>query len=306
MAGWGLIAIRFALYADLLLLVGLSAFPLYSLTRAERKLAWVQQLGILLAWLAVAGLLFSVIGLAVATAAMMDVSLTALDVSMLASIVTETALGTAWSVRLAALAAVLAGFFILRRSSTAMLALSLAGGSVALATLLWSGHAGATEGVIGGAHRISDIAHMVAAALWLGGIASFCLLLFSFADTQDENHVALVARTLDTFSLVGTAAVVIVVITGLFNRVAISGADVPSLVQSRYGLLLTAKVLLVGAMLALAANNRWKLTPALGRALCREDTSTAWRRLRMSVGLEAAAGATVLILVAWLGTLSAG
>ena len=303
MADWGLIAIRFALYADVMLLVGLSAFPLYSLTHAERKIVWVQQLCIVLVWLAVAGLLFSVVGLAVSTAAMMDVPLTALDVSMLVSIVTETALGIAWSVRLAALVAVLAGFFILQ-SATAKLALSLAGGSVALATLLWSGHAGATEGVIGVAHRISDIAHMVAAGLWLGGIASFCLLLFSFADTQDQNQVALVARTLDAFSHVGTAAVVIVVITGLFNRVAISGADVLSLVQSSYGLLLTVKVLLVGAMLALAATNRWKLTPALGRALYSEDTSTAWRRLRISVGLEAAAGATVLILVAWLGTLS--
>ena len=303
MADWGLIAIRFALYADVMLLVGLSAFPLYSRTHAERKIVWVQQLCIVLVWLAVAGLLFSVVGLAVSTAAMMDVPLTALDVSMLVSIVTETALGIAWSVRLAALVAVLAGFFILQ-SATAKLALSLAGGSVALATLLWSGHAGATEGVIGVAHRISDIAHMVAAGLWLGGIASFCLLLFSFADTQDQNQVALVARTLDAFSHVGTAAVVIVVITGLFNRAAISGADVLSLVQSSYGLLLTVKVLLVGAMLALAATNRWKLTPALGRALYSEDTSTAWRRLRISVGLEAAAGATVLILVAWLGTLS--
>ncbi len=303
MAGWGLIAIQFALYGDLLLLVGLAAFPLYSLTRAERKMAWVQQLCILLAWLAAAGLLFSVIGLAIATAAMMDVPLTALDVSMLVSIVSETALGTAWGVRLAALAAVLAGFLILQ-AATAKLAVSLAGGSVALATLLWAGHAGATEGVIGVAHRISDIAHMVAAGLWLGGIASFCLLLFSFADTQDQNQVALVARNLDTFSLVGTAAVGIVVITGLFNRVAISGSDVLSLVQSSYGLLLTAKVLLVGAMLALAATNRWKLTPALGRALYSEDTNTAWRRLRISVALEAAAGAIVLVLVAWLGTLS--
>ena len=303
MADWGLIAIRFALYADVMLLVGLSAFPLYSLTHAERKIAWVQQLGVLLAWLAAAGLLFSVIGLAVATAAMMDVPLTALDFSMLVSIVTETALGTAWSVRLATLVAVLAGFFILR-SATAKLALSLAGGSVALGTLLWAGHAGATEGVIGVAHRVSDIAHMVAAALWLGGIASFCLLLFSFADRQGQNQVALVARTLDTFSLVGTAAVVIVVITGLFNRVAISGSDVLSLVQSSYGLLLTAKVLLVGAMLALAANNRWKLTPALGRSLYSKDTSAEWRGLRISVGLEASAGALVLVLVAWLGTLS--
>lgn len=304
MADWGLIAIRFALYADLMLLVGLSAFPLYSFTRAEREARIILPLGAVLAWLAIAGLLFSVAGFTIASAAMMGVPPTDIGIPMLVSMASGTAFGTAWVVRLVALAALLLGLLLVRRSQTARLAVTLAGSTVALATLLWSGHAGASEGALGTAHRVSDITHMVAAAFWLGGIISFCIILASLPGKQDANKGVVAARALANFSRVGTALVALIVITGIFNRLIISGTDALSLVQSTYGLLLTAKVLLFAVMLGLAANNRWKLAPALEQALCGDNVNTAWRRLRVSAGLEAAAGATVLILVAWLGTLS--
>lgn len=302
MADWGLIAIRFALYADLMLLVGLSAFPLYSFTRAEREARNVLPLGTILAWLAVGGLLFSVSGFAIASAAMMGVPLADLDVPMLVSMANESALGMAWAIRLAALGAVLAGLLLVRRNESTRLALSCAGGTVALSTMLWSGHAGATEGALGTAHRISDIAHMVAAAIWIGGIAAFAALLRPRAETYSAN-VIVVACALAGFSRVGTAAVAIIVLTGILNSFAILGEDMLSMFKSIYGLLLASKVALFGAMLILAANNRWKLTPAFERSVASESPK-AWSHLRISVGLEAAAGACVLILVAWLGTLS--
>lgn len=304
MTDWGLIAIRFALYADLMLLVGLSAFPLYSFTRAEREARTILPVGGLLVWLAFAGILFSVAGFAIATAAIMGMKLTDLDAEILVAMASETDIGIAWNVRLIALAAVLSGLLVVHQRQTVRLVFTLVGGTIALATLLWSGHAGATEGTLGVAHRISDIAHMVAAALWLGGIASFGLLLRSPPITQGTPRVAVAARALANFSSVGTVTVLIIALTGLFNVFVITGTDVSFVLQSTYGTLLATKILLFGAMLGVASHNRWNLTPTLERSLDNQDNNEAWHRMRVSIGLEAAAGASVLVLVAWLGTLS--
>ena len=304
MADWGLIAVRFALYADLMLLVGLSAFPLYSFTRAERAARAMLPLGTLLVWLTTAGLLLSVAGFAVASAAMMGERVGSLDLPMLSMMADETAVGAALKVRLAALAFVLAGLIFVQRDQTARLGFSLAGGSVALATLLWSGHAGATEGALGVAHRISDIAHMIAAAVWIGGIAAFALLLRRPAQIQRAAHVTVVVRSLENFSRVGTAAVGIILLTGILNGFVILGADVSPIFNSTYGLLLLAKVALFGVMIALAANNRWKITPALKKSVHGDKIESAWSQLRVSIAWEATAGAVVLALVGWLGTLA--
>ena len=287
-----------------MLLVGLSAFPLYSFTRAERAARAMLPLGTLLVWLTTAGLLLSVAGFAVASAAMMGERVGSLDLPMLSMMADETAVGAALKVRLAALAFVLAGLIFVQRDQTARLGFSLAGGSVALATLLWSGHAGATEGALGVAHRISDIAHMIAAAVWIGGIAAFALLLRRPAQIQRAAHVTVVVRSLENFSRVGTAAVGIILLTGILNGFVILGADVSPIFNSTYGLLLLAKVALFGVMIALAANNRWKITPALKKSVHGDKIESAWSQLRVSIAWEATAGAVVLALVGWLGTLA--
>lgn len=300
MTDWGLVVIRFALYADLILFVGLAAFPLYSFTQAERDRQAVLPLAAVLTWLALAGLFLSAFGFALSSAAMMGIPLAAIDVPMLLSMASETQQGAAWLARAAALAAAFAFLITLRRQPSFQYGLALSCGAVALATLLWSGHAAATEGPLGTAHRISDSAHMLAAAIWIGGIAAFGLLLSQ--STPSVAHVRIVTRSLASFSRVGTLAVAIVGVTGLVNGYAILGTDVTRLVQSPYGFLLMAKLLLFAAMLVIAANNRWNLTPALSQA--GDSTKAAWNRLRISMVLEAAAGAAILALVAWLGTLS--
>lgn len=294
-------AIRFALYADLMLLVGLSAFPLYSLTSAEREANAIPPLASRLKLLAILGLLLSAIGFLVSSAAMMGIPISDLDGAMLVTMVSETDVGIALMVRLAVLAAVVVGLFVIKQSQIGKFALSLVGGSIAIATLIWSGHAGANEGALGTAHRISDIAHLIAAALWIGGITAFALLLRPRVKDSDAAQVSLVARALARFASVGTASIAIIVLTGVVNGYAIFGSNVAALVGSTYGMLLIFKVGLVGVMLVLAANNRWRLTPALERASDDDGVSAAWTGLRRSVALEAAAGVGILLLVAWLG-----
>ena len=304
MADWGLVTIRFALYADLMLLVGLAAFPLYSFTRAEREEGAVMQFAVMLTWLAFAGLIISAVGFALSSAAMMGISLTEIDVPMFVTMASETRQGTAWLVRTASLAAGLVFLIVLGQRPTLQYVLAMAFGTVALATLLWSGHAAAIEGALGTVHRISDFAHMVAGAVWIGGIAAFALLLRPPTQAQGAVQFAVVRRALADFARVGTAAVTVIVVTGMVNGYAIFGADVAAMFTSTYGILLTLKIALVGAMLIIAANNRWRLTPALEQAADDANEQAAWKRLRLSVALEATAVTAVLALVAWLGTLA--
>ena len=283
-----------------MLLVGLAAFPLYSFTRGEREQGTFLPLAAKLIWLALGGLMLSAFGFALSSAAMMGVPLTAIDVPMLLLMANETEQGAAWLARTESLAAAIVLLIVLRRQPPFQYVVALAFGAVALATLAWAGHAAATEGALGTAHRISDIAHMIAAAIWIGGIAAFAFLLSQSGPS--DAYLRIVARSLAGFSRVGTVAVAVIGVTGLLNGYAILGADVMRLAQSRYGILLAAKLTLFLAMLVLAANNRWKLTPALANT--GDETKIALRRLRISIALEAAAGAGILALVAWLGTLA--
>lgn len=307
-----LISIRFALYADLMLVAGLAAFPLYALTRTERlrpePMATIWRIE---RWLCAAGLFLSALGMGVLAASMQGVSILSLELQPFLDLVLETDVGAAWIYRSTALLAALAATIWLTRWPTFTAVLLAAAGSLAVATLVWSGHAGATEGVAGTMHRVSDILHMIAAAVWIGAIGTFLLLTSPQVLCQLPDGLPIAARSLDQFSRIGTICVLVIAATGLINSQMIVGLDNFSrLSGSRYGQLLLAKLALFGLMLALAAANRWRLTPRLAAAPGEGDSETigadpgvALDAMRRSLLLEAAAAVLVLALVAWLGTL---
>ena len=93
--------------------------------------------------------------------------------------------------------------------------------------------------------------------------------------------------------------------TGLANSWFLVGPErLEGLGTNLYGQLLIAKLVLFVLMLALAADNRYRLTPSLGLKLQgAEDPVAALQRLRRSIAVEAALGAAILGLVAVMGTL---
>lgn len=297
------IVIRFALYADLMVLAGMVAFSLYALSAGER-VSGILPLRQLAVVLSLVGLILSGLGMFALAASMTGSSLVALDGEVLREIIGESAIGTGWIVRMAAMGiAVFSAFALDRRPSAARLAL-LASTALAIATLVWTGHAGATEGWTGTGHRLSDIIHMLAASVWLGGIAAFAWILFRHIEPQTNKQLSVAHRALEQFARVGTVTVGLIVSTGLINGLILIGLPGPSrLLASLYGQLLLAKLALFGAMLALASANRWRLTPALGSAIDAADPASAIRDLRRSLFLECAAALAILTLVAWLGTL---
>ena len=213
--------------------------------------------------------------------------------------------GTAWIglLVLAAIAAVAAA--VLRRgdaplapAGARMYALAVPG--LAGAVLLsWSGHAATgTDATLG---TLIDIAHGWATAAWLGGLVMLMVLALPLlARLAEPDRVRLGAGVVVRFSSVAVAAVVVLVITGVYRALA----ELPSLSAlwtTDYGLALLAKLAVFGVMLVLAAWNRLVLHPRLERvALGLEPAgaSDGLPALVASVRAEVLLGAAVLAAVA--------
>ena len=159
------------------------------------------------------------------------------------------------------------------------------------------------EGLRGNVHLAADIVHLLAAGAWLGGLLAFVLMVFRRSRSPAE--LALIGHALERFAITGTVAVGALILSGLVDSWLLIGPDhLPQLWTSLYGRLLLVKIGIFLAMLALAASNRFRLTPALERGLAVNGPARAVAALRNSLALEGGAALAVLGLVAWLGTLS--
>lgn len=295
------IALRFALYLDLMLLFGLAAFGLYSLRGQERVSDAQLPFAPLLLATAVLGGLLSLAAMACMAWAMSGVSTWAELWPHIEMTVVETDVGLAWTLRTAAL--LLAGVAVTlnQRWPTASLGLVALGGAVALATLAWAGHGAMDEGTRRNWHFITDFLHLWAAGGWVGALAAFALLL-----RQAEPQLAVLARTLTGFEVAGAVIVAVISVTGVINYLFIVGPSIVGLLDSLYGQLLTLKLILFAAMLAFAALNRFHLSPLLESARQSGEHGVAVKALRRSMVLEFSVAVVILGLVAWLGTLSPG
>ena len=299
------IGIRFALYANLMLLFGLPLFGLYALRGVERLHGNVLPLRMLVGGLAATGIVLSILSIAAMTASMAGVPLAEVDYASIKMMIAETPMGIGWQARIAGLvAAVLFAAALGARKSPIWLILAALASAVALASLAWTGHGAASEGLAGTGHLIADIVHLLSAGAWIGALAGLGLLVFARTRSSAVDHIGLTLRALEGFSCIGTVLVALVAVSGLVNSWMLVGvAHMLSMGATLYGQLLIAKLGLFGAMLALAAANRFRLTPALERAVQLGDTVSAERHLRRSLIAETGAAFAILGLVAWLGTL---
>lgn len=308
-----LIGIRFALYADLMLIAGLAAFTLHALGGDERRtLALTKRIWRAVRWLCVAGLAVSTLGMAVLAASMFGVGILDIEAALVGELIVQTDMGIAWLARNAALLIALAATLCSRQHPTGAAVVAATAGAVALASLAWTGHAGATEGLGGSLHRASDIVHLIAAGVWIGAIAGFLLWLAPGSTAQESQPLDIARRSLERFSRTGTICVLVIAATGLINTQMIIGiASLSGAPASTYGRLLLAKLFLFSLMLAVAAVNRWRLVPALKQCpeisptiASTEPPAAGTTAMRRNLLVEAIAALAILGLVAWLGTLS--
>lgn len=288
-----------------MLLFGLPLFALYALRGSERLQPSILAVATLTRWLAVSGVLLSVISITAMTASMAGVQLLEVDIESVNIMIYETPMGNAWLVRIIALIATL---FVAFRMTTAKfvpkLMFVIFASAVALSSVAWTGHGAAGEGAAGTAQLIADIIHLLGTAAWFGALIALIILLFRSVELATEEYLRLNLRLLKEFSVSGTVIVALVFGSGIVNSWMLVGPDnIFNLFDTLYGQLLVAKLVLFGIMLALAAANRFTLTPAFDRALQDGGVTLAVAKLRKSLLLELSLAVIIIALVAWLGTL---
>ena len=299
------IGVRFALFANLMLLFGIPLFALYALRGAERLQPSVLPVGTLICWLAVSGIALSVLSITVMTASMAGVQLLEVDTESVNMMIYETPMGNAWLMRVIALIATL---FVAFRMTTAKFLLKLIfltfASAVALASVAWTGHGAAGEGSAGTAQLFADIIHLLGAGAWFGALFALSIMLCRRAASASEEYLRLNHRLLKEFSVAGTVIVTLVFGSGVVNSWMLVGPqNVLNLFGTPYGQLLLAKLGLFGIMLALAAANRFSLTPAFECALQGGGVTPTLTKLRKSLVIELSLAVIIILLVAWLGTL---
>lgn len=298
MTDWPLVAVRLGVYLSIGTLFGLAAFGIHALRAGERENSLA-----LRGWLAATagmGLVLSACWLVLLSSSMADLPAWSVDHTAIDAVLTGSAIGTAWKVRIIAL--LIAGVTVIRNR---WLPLTVLASAVALATLAWTGHGSIDEGTVGWVHLGADILHLIASAAWMGALLGLVLLVVRPIVRIDTEHLELTHRALHGFGTIGTMVVATLVVTGLVNSWLMVGVDyVATLPATRYGQLLIAKLALFTLMLGLAALNRFRLTPAFERSIAEASHAGALRKLRLSLTIEATSIVAILGLVAWLGTLA--
>ena len=297
------LASRFVAYGGAMVLFGSPLLLLYGRPIASdaptSRLAWTKHLFIA----AGIGLLVATVVGFVAQTAILAGSFGAVgDPATLKAALFDMNFGISSLSRLA-IALLIIAVAVIFRPGPSLWALSAAFGAIACASFAWMGHGAATEGGAGWIHLVADIAHLLAAAGWIGALAVFWIVLARPIPFPADQQA--LCASLAGFSGVGTLLVAVIVASGLINSFFLVGWDLGRFIVSHYGQVLIAKLVLFAVMLMLAAANRFWHTPYLAHALLRtEPTSVPLMHLRKSIMMESLIAAGVLALVSLLGTLA--
>lgn len=194
-------------------------------------------------------------------------------------IAVETVFGHALLIRFGLLALIIEAAGDLRSLWRVGFASLLAMAAVTLQP--WLGHAAAASTLV---LPVQVALHTAAAGLWIGALPALLI-------TAARLPVAAASIAVRRFSWLGLAAVSTIAATGLLQSLSLVG-DLGGLFGTPYGLLLLGKAAVFVTLLALAALNRFVLTPRLATG--------ARRPLLISIAVELALGIGAIAMAAWL------
>jgi len=222
------------------------------------------------------------------------------------TLLTQTQFGAAWQLRLVLALVLAAGLWRKPAADPSRVSqgIAIAVSAMFVGTLAWSGHGAATPGDAGYFHLVADVLHLIAAAIWLGGLVPLVMLLRWTIPTIDEYGMAVQFDVLRRYSNLGLAAVATLVATGIVNVWFIPGSA-DAILASDYGHLLLVKLALFAIMAMLAAVNRLKLLPGLMSAQADRALSVT-RRIQAHALAEIVLGVVIILLVGWLGIMVPG
>jgi copper transport protein len=214
----------------------------------------------------VLGVAASVLGILLQGASAAGVSLWASLKSTVIDNTLESRFGEVWGARAIdwlALGVLLTATVVLPSRPRWILALIALGAAYLAITPALSGHASIQSPTA--VFFPSDVLHVLAASVWVGGIA--CLLLALPAATRQlepPQRSRLLYATLARFSPLALASVVVIAVTGVIQAY-IDVRSLNSLFHSTYGALIIAKTVLLLVLMGLGYTNRERVMPALKR-----------------------------------------
>ncbi|MEX2253282.1 MAG: CopD family protein [Thermoleophilaceae bacterium] len=277
-----------------------AAAALFWVVRGERR-----ELGDIVAWIRLAGLAIGVGGV---------VELAALHSTLAGDLdaVLDSRAGVAAVLKMAAGIAVWVGF---RNASARVVAppqtlsaavatppaerwtpttwtgVGLAGFALALTSFWFDGHT-ATDGPWP-LHSAANLAHVLAAAVWGGGLLTMTLV--AWRRHRRSAHTGS-AEMVIRFSTPASASLAAVAAAGVVMTIMI--ADQPGdLVSTSWGRLLLLKTGVVAVAAGLGGYNHLRLRPALTRSPDDPDLAS---RLRRTLTAESVTFAAILVITAWL------
>ena len=112
---------------------------------------------------------------------------------------------------------------------------------------------------------VADWIHLLAASVWVGGLAHFVAGMWSARQFESAFRTRLAARLIPRFSALALVSVGVLALTGLYSSVIHIGSF-DALNNSLYGRALIVKLIIALPMLALGAVNLLGITPAMKKA----------------------------------------
>ena len=166
--------------------------------------------------------------------------------------------------------------------------------AAALYTFAASSHAAAASG--SGWAVAADFAHLVAAAVWAGGLIFLARLLLQLHRRRTLPDPDWMVLLLTRYSLSAQIAVFLLALTGLFGSF-VQVPDAPSLFTTTYGRILLIKLVIVAAILAIAYFNNRAVKRAQDTVASTSELSRFTRRVAAEAGMAAVLFISVSVLV---------
>jgi putative copper resistance protein D len=208
-------------------------------------------------------------------------------VAAIPDVLLHTSFGRVLAVQSLAIAGALAATAVIRWPN--LLALGLAG----VAVLLEAAHSH-SYAMADAALLLSQALHLLASGAWLGALIPLLIVV-------RDAPLPMAALTARRFATLGSMSVTVLVMTALFQGVELSGGF-RGLTRTAYGGVLLIKVALFMLLVALAALNRFRLTPLLVGA----GGEKARRALTASIAAETIIGLLVVLAASVLSSLEPG
>jgi copper resistance protein D len=198
-----------------------------------------------------------------------------------------TSFGHVLALQVLAIAAALAATAIKRKPGLA--AVALAG----LVVLLEAGHSHAYA-MTAPALVASQGLHLLASGAWLGALVPLLIVV-------RDAPLTVAGATARSFARLGSVSVAVLVATALFQGAELSGG-LRGLTGTAYGGVLLTKAALFVLLIALAALNRWRLTPKLAAPAGERGRQA----LAASISIETMIGVLVVLAASLLSSLEPG